>query len=295
MADSAWEERRKARQRKKEGNKIHQRLEEPSNVTPLNPLFRQNSPKPTLIEQKDSSNSILSFVLLLFSTLAFIVAVYLGAPVLGREDWNFIYLAAGIGLGLIAALMVQIRWREGKRPSKYAKTSVFLSLILIASFIYGTSQTLVIDGRAYFVTSEEAQAYNYSLEVRRDYQKMAEYDNLLILDNAGAQARIDEYEVAIREMRSLNSKYNDRLSSLPSGNYENVTQSVSRAATLGAEALELKERLTTQADIATSNRLATTRSDFVELMLTIPNELINIGRVHYNFNISTSAIEGPTE
>lgn len=258
-------------------------------------MQQEPAPVPTHEGPKPRKKSWYSLFLLFFGVIVLIATSVFATPLLHKTEWIIPIAIAG-GAGVVISIgSVVLRWRSHNIvPGPFPLSTSITLILILASFFFGTSNTLIIDGKAYLSTSSTAKAYKYSEGTYKTYLTISEYDRWVLADAAATQARASDFEPAARKLKSISKAYTTGSMKGPTHRYEAVSNTLAKAALLQAEVLELKEQNITRQDIAVDNTIKAKRAAYGQLVITAMNDVNTIGSTYYNFNMDDIFV-GPRE
>jgi hypothetical protein len=226
--------------------------------------------------------------LVVASGFAVAVAVGTGLPVFGH-GFRPLWLA---GAGSVAAVLADTARRnaflDGVRRSRVIATAVCVA-VLLGAFTYGSTNSLIINGKMYAVTSTEARAWKLVDELAADRVYLSGIDELLTLDAATARVRFRELEPARKNLESMSARWTTvTLDGLPDGRLVPAIEAVKTASYWGAQALQRKEDLLGLDDSKLKNELATYRSTFLQATQQMGPVLADVAAA-YGFQVPAPA------
>lgn len=218
--------------------------------------------------------------------VAAVVAAAGGGTPLWRQGWDATWLA---GSAIAAGAGSWAGWQRRAAFGRRAAAAVVAGgCVVVALFVWGAATSVVIDGRVYANSSETARAWHLSVQARSDMYRLMEIDTLLSLDVAAARARYSEFEPATSELRSMSARWaNHDPAEVPAPGYVDVTQAMAAASHWGAEALEGRRELLTQADVRLETEVRAAQDAMRDQVLTAGQLTVALSDL-YGFDLTVS-------
>lgn len=195
---------------------------------------------------KKGKLAIIGGVLLM--TIFIILAIWFGAPIVGRT-WQ----PAGLVPAVVAwgvGWFVWEKWRNSKKVGALvAVACLFIPITLLGTFAWGVASSVQVDGKLYLATSQTAKAYNLLEEIEENREVFIEVDELIKLDPGAAQARFTEYDPLRKKIQAYSDKWSlYDVDGLPSGDFLAVLENARSANYFAGLALESKKTLISAQD-----------------------------------------------
>jgi hypothetical protein len=190
------------------------------------------------------------------------LSIAVGAPVLGHG-----LQAAWLGGGFTGTCT--LGWWVHRHRNRIwgGQWTALTAVLLVGLFSWGAATTTIINNRPVLATSTEARAHHLAHELYRDLQTLAEFDELLALNDAAARARYEKYASAEATMSAISRKWTNRLDNLNVEAFRAAAEATRDAAFWGSQAAASKARTVVQTDAALQAQARTDRAAFVQFVL----------------------------
>jgi hypothetical protein len=173
-------------------------------------------------------------------------------------------------------------------------SSVVLGLILVAAFTLGAANSLVIDGKVMSKTSAAAKSYELVLLMQHDLDTLATVDELVVLEDAEAQARLKEFERAQADAQEISDRWSVvDITNLPAGEFVPAVSALTAAGNTAAQAVEIRAQLLSTQDAKLAADMEVLRSQYVAAALSVGPTIADV-EAQFGFSVGPTA-DGPVE
>jgi hypothetical protein len=223
------------------------------------------------------------------------VGIGRGAPVLGHswDVWALLSAAAGAAVVVFLGRVMFARY-GWKVPPRVRTSTVAIGVLLVVAFTLGAANSLVIDGKVMSKTSAAAKSYDLVLRMQADLDTLAAVDELIVLDDAEAQARLKEFERAQADVQEISDRWSVvDITNLPAGEFVPAVSALTAAGNTAAQAVEIRTQLLSTRDAKLAADLDILRSQYVAAALSVGPTISDV-EAQFGFSVGPTA-DGPVE